>query len=143
MSDSPAPAPSPFRGATSRVLAFAGRWLMPKSLFGRVALIIVLGIAGSQLVSVVVSLREYQRGGSEIFASVMVDRVVSYTSLFESLRPQDRESTASALSRMVELAAAEGSSADCAAGTVAASMAANSHLAEIRRTRGRRKPFPL
>lgn len=99
MSDSPAPAPSPFRGATSRVLAFAGRWLMPKSLFGRVALIIVLGIAGSQLVSVVVSLREYQRGGSEIFASVMVDRVVSYTSLFESLRPQDRDNIAMAVSR--------------------------------------------
>ncbi len=86
-------------GRLIQTLRFAGRWLLPQSLFGRVALIIVLGIAGSQLISVAVSLREYQRGGSEIYASFMVDRVASYTSLFESLRPQDRANIAMAMSR--------------------------------------------
>jgi signal transduction histidine kinase len=86
-------------GIFSSLWTFAGRRLVPQSLFGRIVLIIVLGIAGSQLLSVVVSVREYQRGGSEIFASVMIDRVVSYTSLFESLRPQDRAGIAMAISR--------------------------------------------
>lgn len=96
------PAPAEPAGALTRLLRsarLAGAWLLPQSLFGRVALIIVLGIAGSQLISVVVSLREYQRGGSEIYASFMVDRVASYTSLFESLRPQDRANIAMAMSR--------------------------------------------
>jgi len=76
------------------------RWLMPRTLFGQITLIIILGIAGSQLVSVVLSLREFQRGGNEFFASIHGDRIVSFTGLFESLRPQDRESIAGALSRM-------------------------------------------
>jgi len=73
---------------------------MPRTLFGQITLIIILGIAGSQLVSVVLSLREFQRGGNEFFASIHGDRIVSFTGLFESLRPQDRESIAGALSRM-------------------------------------------
>lgn len=76
------------------------RWLVPRTLFGQIALIIILGIAGSQAVSVMLSLREYQRGGNEFFVSIHGDRIVSVTSLFESLRPQDREAIASALSRM-------------------------------------------
>jgi len=76
------------------------RWLVPRTLFGQISLIIVLGIAGSQLFSVMLSLREYQRGGSEFFASIQGERITSFTTLFESLRPQDREPIASALSRM-------------------------------------------
>ena len=76
------------------------RWLVPRTLFGQISLIIVLGIAGSQLVSLMLSLREYQRGGSELFTSIQSERITSFTALFESLRPQDREPIASALSRM-------------------------------------------
>lgn len=75
-------------------------WLVPRTLFGQISLIIILGIAGSQLVSVMMSLREYQRGGSEFFTSIQSERITSFTALFESLRPQDREPIASALSRM-------------------------------------------
>jgi signal transduction histidine kinase len=77
----------------------AVRWLVPRTLFGQITLIIIVGIACSQIVGFLISMREYQRGGSEFLASVMVDRVGSYTALFDSLRPQDRESIAVALSR--------------------------------------------
>lgn len=75
------------------------RWLVPRTLFGQITLIIIVGIACSQIVGFLISMREYQRGGSEFLASVIVDRVGSYTALFDSLRPQDRESIAMALSR--------------------------------------------
>ncbi|MEP7156707.1 MAG: ATP-binding protein [Betaproteobacteria bacterium] len=75
------------------------RLVVPRSLYGQLALIIILGVAGSQIVGVALSLREYQRGGTELFTSVIVDRVASFTNLFESLRPQDRERTAAVMSR--------------------------------------------
>lgn len=75
------------------------RFLVPRSLYGQLALIIILGIATSQLIGVFLSLREYQRGGSELFTAVIVERVASNTRLFETLRPEDRERIAAALSR--------------------------------------------
>ncbi len=88
-----------FRGLLLQVIKPL-RWLVPHTLFGQITLIIILGIAGSQLVSVMLSLREYQRGGNEFFTSIQGERITSFTALFESLRPQDREPIASALSRM-------------------------------------------
>jgi len=80
-------------------LARLWRFVVPRTLYGQLALIIIVGVAGSQIIGVALSLREYQRGGTELFTSVIVDRVASFTNLFESLRPQDRERTAAVMSR--------------------------------------------
>jgi signal transduction histidine kinase len=114
------------------------RWLVPRTLFGQIALIIILGIAGSQLVSVVLSLREFQRGGNEFFASIHGDRIVSFTGLFESLRPQDRESIASALSRMPFLIDVAVDRADVRPIALAQEGGAEAVQADLSRRMGRR-----